>query len=86
MLIGIDPKNVFEFTKACREVTNKPFLAKLTPNVDDITEHVMAAKRAGATGVSLINTEGPHKVYDGYGNPILTSPGGGGISYGGSHH
>jgi dihydropyrimidine dehydrogenase (NAD+) subunit PreA len=33
-----------------------PVLVKLTPNVDDIVPHGLAAQRGGAHGVSLINT------------------------------
>jgi dihydropyrimidine dehydrogenase (NAD+) subunit PreA len=38
------------------EVAQKPVIAKLTPNITDITAAARAAKRAGANAISLINT------------------------------
>ncbi|HII60502.1 dihydroorotate dehydrogenase [Pyrococcus horikoshii] len=56
MEIGQDPKNVYEVVKAVKDVTDKPVIAKLTPNVNDITKLGLAAERGGADGVSAINT------------------------------
>ena len=56
MSFGTDPKNAAEVTKACRAVTKKPLIVKLTPNVTDIAEMAKAVEAAGADGVSLINT------------------------------
>jgi dihydropyrimidine dehydrogenase (NAD+) subunit PreA len=39
-----------------KEVASVPVLAKLTPNVTDITAIARAVKRGGADGISLINT------------------------------
>ena len=41
---------------ACRETTSRFLLAKLTPNVRDVTEIGGAALEAGADGLSLVNT------------------------------
>jgi dihydroorotate dehydrogenase (NAD+) catalytic subunit len=41
---------------ACRGETSRFLLAKLTPNVSDVTEAARAAVDAGADGVSLVNT------------------------------
>ncbi len=56
MEIGQKPENVYEVVKAVKEVTDKPVIAKLTPNTDDITKLGLAAEKAGADGVSAINT------------------------------
>ncbi|MEK6859770.1 MAG: hypothetical protein AABX54_03055 [Nanoarchaeota archaeon] len=54
MAIGIDPKAVYEFTRACVSATRKPFIAKLSPNTNLIYECTKAAYEAGAFGVALI--------------------------------
>ena len=47
---------VEKFTRATREGTSLPILAKLTPNVTDMVPMALAAKRGGADGISAINT------------------------------
>ncbi len=54
--IGADPAATAEVVGACREVTSRFLLAKLTPNVRDVTEAGAAALGAGADGLSLVNT------------------------------
>ena len=54
--IGADPSATAEVVAACREVTSRFLLAKLTPNVRDVTEAGAAALGAGADGLSLVNT------------------------------
>ncbi len=56
MEIGQNPENVYDVVRAVKEATNKPVIAKLTPNMDDITKLGLAAEKAGADGVSAINT------------------------------
>ncbi len=56
MSFGTDPQMVEEVTGRVKEVTEKPVIIKLTPNVTDIAEIAKAAERGGADGVSLINT------------------------------
>ncbi|MDO5775458.1 MAG: dihydroorotate dehydrogenase [Eubacteriales bacterium] len=56
MGFGTDPALAAEVTKRVREVTDKPVIMKLTPNVTDITEIAKACEDAGADGISLINT------------------------------
>ncbi|MFA4700704.1 dihydroorotate dehydrogenase [Pyrococcus kukulkanii] len=56
MEIGQDPNNVYEVVKAVKDVTDKPIIAKLTPNTNDITKLGLAAEKAGADAVSAINT------------------------------
>ncbi len=54
--IGADPSATAAVVAACREVTGRFLLAKLTPNVRDVTEAGGAALGAGADGLSLVNT------------------------------
>ena len=56
MSFGTDPQAAAEVVKAVKEVTAKPVLIKLTPNVTDIAAIAKACEAAGADGVSLINT------------------------------
>ncbi|NJE49358.1 dihydroorotate dehydrogenase [Thermococcus sp. 9N3] len=56
MEIGQSPENVYEVVKAVKDATDKPVIAKLTPNIDDITKLGLAAEKAGADAVSAINT------------------------------
>ena len=56
MSFGVDPLKVEEVTRAVKAAVKKPLYVKLTPNVTDITETALAAKRGGADGLSLINT------------------------------
>lgn len=53
---GSDPRATFEVLSAVRQTTRLPLIAKLSPNVTDITEFARAAKAAGVDAVSLINT------------------------------
>ena len=53
---GTDAKNAAEVIKAVKKVVRKPVIAKLTPNVTDITEIALACEEAGADAISLINT------------------------------
>ena len=56
MSFGTDPKAAFEVIESVRKAVRKPVIAKLSPNVTDITEIAKASEAAGADGVSLINT------------------------------
>ena len=56
MSFGTDPKAAAEVTRAVKQVTTKPVIMKLSPNVTDITAIAKACEDAGADGVSLINT------------------------------
>ena len=50
------PDSTGEVITQVARVSTVPVLAKLTPDVTDITEIAAAAQQAGAVGVSLINT------------------------------
>ena len=56
MSFGTDPKMAARVTAAVREVTKKPLIVKLSPNVTDICAIARACEDAGADAVSLINT------------------------------
>ena len=56
MSFGTSPEMAEEVTKAVREVTKKPLIVKLSPNVTDIVSIAKACEAGGADGVSLINT------------------------------
>lgn len=56
MSFGTDPDAAYEVVHAVRQVTKKPLIAKLSPNVTDITAIAKACENAGADAVSLINT------------------------------
>ncbi|ALM75715.1 dihydroorotate dehydrogenase [Thermococcus barophilus] len=56
MEIGQNPEMVYKVVKAVKDTTDKPVIAKLTPNIDDITKIGLAAERAEADAVSAINT------------------------------
>ena len=56
IVFGTDLKAAFELLSAVRRATRLPVIAKLSPNVTDITEFAKAARDAGCDGLSLINT------------------------------
>lgn len=56
MSFGVDPASAYEVTKAVKSVTSKPVFIKLSPNVTDIAAIARACEKAGADGISLINT------------------------------
>ena len=56
MSFGTEPKAAAEVTKAVKQVTAKPVIVKLSPNVTDIVSIAKACEDAGADAVSLINT------------------------------
>lgn len=54
--IGTSCDNVYDITRAVKNVTDKPIYVKLSPNVTDIAAIARSAEEAGADGISLINT------------------------------
>jgi dihydropyrimidine dehydrogenase (NAD+) subunit PreA len=54
--VGQVPEYTEMITSWAKEVAKTPVIAKLTPNVTDITHVARAAERGGADAVSLINT------------------------------
>ncbi len=53
---GTDPQLCGDVIAAIRKAVDIPILAKLTPNVTQITSIACAAEQAGADGLSVINT------------------------------
>jgi dihydroorotate dehydrogenase (NAD+) catalytic subunit len=56
MVFGQNPRMTEELIMELREITDTPFIVKLTPNVTDIASVAKAAVEAGADAISLINT------------------------------
>ncbi len=56
MLFGVDPDAAATVVAAVRAVTDKPLIAKLTPNVTDIAPIARACIQAGANALSVSNT------------------------------
>jgi len=56
MAFGVKCDAAADIISAVRAATKRPVIAKLTPNVTDITEIARAVESAGADGISLINT------------------------------
>ena len=54
--VGQEPKVLERITEWAKEYATKPIIVKLTPNISDITVPGLAAVRAQADAVSLINT------------------------------
>jgi dihydroorotate dehydrogenase (NAD+) catalytic subunit len=50
------PESIAEIVAACRDATELPLFAKLSPAVSDIAESARAVAAAGADGLSLVNT------------------------------
>ena len=56
MSFGTEPAAAAEVTRAVRNVTDKPLILKLSPNVTDIVSIAKACEDAGADALCLINT------------------------------
>ena len=53
---GSSAESASSITKTLRDITNKPLILKLSPNVTDIVKIAKAVEYSGADAVSLINT------------------------------
>jgi dihydroorotate dehydrogenase (NAD+) catalytic subunit len=77
-LIARFPDQVYEITRAVKEVVKKPVGVKLTPNVYDICETAMAADQGGADFISADNTISDGMVINIYARrPVLSAKFGG---------
>ena len=56
VVFGNAPEMSARVVEACRAATDKPLLAKLSPNQTDIAENARLCIEAGADGLSVINT------------------------------
>lgn len=77
MSFGVNPDSAYEITKAVREVSNKPIIIKLSPNVTDIAAIAKACEDGGADGISLINTILSMRIDIAKRKPILANTFGG---------
>ncbi|MFA5088854.1 MAG: dihydroorotate dehydrogenase, partial [Candidatus Omnitrophota bacterium] len=55
-LVAQDPEATYRLIKKIKEAARLPVIAKLSPNVTDISEIALAAQEAGADAVSLVNS------------------------------
>lgn len=56
LAFGTDPQAAASVVRAVKEVVGKPVIVKLSPNVTDIVSIAVECEKAGADGISLINT------------------------------
>ena len=56
LAFGTDPQAAASVVRAVREVVRKPVIVKLSPTVTDIVSIAVECEKAGADGISLINT------------------------------
>jgi len=77
MSFGTDPDCAYEVIHAVREAVTKPVIAKLSPNVTDITAIAKACEAAGADAISLINTMLGMRINLRTGKPLLANVTGG---------
>lgn len=56
MIFGNSPEMSARVVAACRAVTNKPLITKLSPNQTDIAENARLCIEAGSDGFAVINT------------------------------
>lgn len=54
--VGQSPELVYQYTKAVKESTHLPVIAKMTPNIGNMNVPAKAAIDAGADAISTINT------------------------------
>lgn len=77
LAFGTNPENAVQVVNKVKQVTKKPVIVKLSPNVTDITEIAKAVENAGADGVSLINTLLGMKIDLRRKKPVLSNKAGG---------
>jgi dihydroorotate dehydrogenase (NAD+) catalytic subunit len=75
--IGQNPNLVTKVIKQVKTTTKKPIIAKLTPNVTDITEIAKAAANAGADAIVATNTMRGMAIDVETAHPILANKVGG---------
>jgi dihydroorotate dehydrogenase (NAD+) catalytic subunit len=56
MVMGADPRELAALVERVRPLTDKPLIAKLSPNAGDLVAVAQAAQKAGIDALSLINT------------------------------
>jgi dihydroorotate dehydrogenase (NAD+) catalytic subunit len=76
---GADCGSVQRIVGQCRAVTRRPLLVKLSPALPDIAGTALAARDAGADGVTVVNTL-PGLLYETGGGAARLGNGNGGVS------
>jgi dihydroorotate dehydrogenase (NAD+) catalytic subunit len=79
LIVGEQPSETEGLLEALRQLTEKPLIVKLTPNVANPEEVAVAAEQGGADAVSLINTLKASAVDPTTGKPGIAA-GHGGLS------
>nr|WP_281351670.1 dihydroorotate dehydrogenase [Alkalicoccus luteus] len=74
---GNDPQLAAEVTRAVCEVSAKPVYVKLSPNTGDIAAIATSVEKAGASGLSMINTLIGMRLDTETGRPVLANKTGG---------
>jgi len=77
MAFGTDPEILADLTGRIKNLSDKPVIVKLTPNVTDICAIARAAEDAGADAISLINTLLGMRIDIKTGKPVLANVTGG---------
>lgn len=77
MSSGTDPVSLKNLITNLRDLTDKPMIVKLTPNVTDIVSIAQAAVSAGADALSMINTYVGMRIDVKTGKPIIANVTGG---------
>ncbi len=76
---GTNEEELEALTRECKRVSKKPVFVKLSPNVTSVVSMAKAAARAGADGLSMINTLLGMRIDLNTAKPILAR-GSGGLS------
>lgn len=71
MSVGVNPTLTKELVRRVKEVSAKPIIVKLSPNVTNIVEIALAAEEGGCDAISLINTLVGMRIDLKTGKPIL---------------
>src|SRR5690625_4200206 len=74
---GTDPVMAAEVTEKVKKASNLPVYVKLSPNVSDIMEMAKAVEKAGADGLSMINTITGMQIHLPSKRPLLANKTGG---------
>ena len=77
LAFGADPKAAASVIREVRKATKRPVIAKLSPNVTDITEIARACEAEGADGITAINTIMGMRIDKNSGRPLLGNTVGG---------
>ncbi len=72
---GAEPASVDAVVRRCRAATARPLFAKLSPALPDVPRIAVAARDAGADGITVINTL-PGRLFDGDGDRLGNGFGG----------